>query len=76
MWTIEVWVRPVRADRGRWEVVGEADAFEEARATVIAVAEEHGVSRAHREAPDTEIRWMRAYRGRGFCCWTGSDSGQ
>lgn len=70
MWSVEVWVYPVRDPNGRllrqgtWKGVGSADTFEEAKEAVIEIAEKHGIARASQE--DAE---MRASKGRGFYWW-------
>lgn len=68
MWKIEVWVR-----RTGWRHVGSVDTFEQALEATVTIAEQQGVARAYKpEAPEHEVRGIRAYRERGFCYWTGS----
>jgi len=68
VWKVEVWVATKR-----WKRVGDAKTFDLAKEAVQLIASKYGVARATLQG-DAEGGYcgMRAYRGRGFCCWTGS----
>lgn len=78
-WVIEVWIFPVRGPGGSlvkpggWKRVDETEDMAFAKEGVKAIAGQYGVARALLTEPE-EGGWcgMSAYRGRGFCCWTGS----
>jgi len=67
-WKIEVWVATKQ-----WKRVGEVETVAQAKEAVLTIAAQYGVARATLQG-DAEEGWcgMRAYRGRGFSCWTGS----
>lgn len=71
-WRIEVWVRGLQGG-GQWKLVSTTEDMGFAREGVKAIAAEHGLARALLDDPE-EGGWcgMRAYRHKGFCCWTGS----
>ena len=69
-WKIEVWIATKQ-----WKLVGKAKTFDNAKKAVLLIAEKYGVARAIFQG-DARGGYcgMRAFRDRGFFCWTGSGS--